>query len=382
MRQVTIAIALIATLGSSQEALGAGDPTRGSTLYHTTYVCSDCHGASPTAQDNIVASGSTAAGILSAIQNVPEMRTRFLSTLGQNQTDLADIAAYLASIGGPVGPNLNQHGLTGSWYEPVTSGQGFEIEFFPNLIAPGTAFVQGAWFTFDSAPAGGAERQRWYTFSGNALSGAGNVPVTIYQNVGGNFAAPPMTSATVVGSGTLSFADCMTGLFTYAFSDGSGRSGSIPLTRITPNVTCSAGAAVAPNADFAFSGNWYDASTSGQGFVFEVNPLAPVFFVTWYTYAPAGQNAGPAGQRWLTVQAGFAPGARTIMATIYETTGGLFDQVSSPAPSTMPVGTATVTLMSCTTAQLKYAFTAGTDIGKSGTIALTRVGPVPPGCAM
>ena len=27
--------------------------------------------------------------------------------------------------------NLNQHGFTGSWYEPRTSGQGFAMEVFP-----------------------------------------------------------------------------------------------------------------------------------------------------------------------------------------------------------------------------------------------------------
>ena len=84
-----------------------------------------------------------------------------------------------------------------------------------------------------------------------------------------------------VGSGTLSFTDCTTGTFAYTFSDGSGRTGTIPLTRITPNVTCAVGTAPTTNADFGLSGNWYDPATSGQGFVFEVNPLAPVFFFAW-----------------------------------------------------------------------------------------------------
>jgi hypothetical protein len=53
--------------------------------------------------------------------------------------------------------------------------------------------------------------------------------------VGGNFDAPPVTNGTVVGSGTVTFTDCTNGTFTYSFSEGSGRSGSIPITRITPN---------------------------------------------------------------------------------------------------------------------------------------------------
>jgi hypothetical protein len=277
-------------------------------------------------------------------------------------------------------PDLNQHGLTGSWFEPATSGQGIEIEFFPNLSGAGTSLVQGAWFTFDGPPAGGAERQRWYTFSGNGQSGADSVPVTIYRNIGGNFNAPPITNATAVGSGTLSFADCANAAFAYAFSDGSGRTGTIALTRLTPNVSCAVGATPATNVDFTYSGNWFDAATGGQGFVFEVNPLAPVFFLTWYTYAPAGQAAGAAGQRWFTGQASYAAGARSVPLTLYETTGGLFDQPANPPPTNTAVGTATVTFASCASAQLQFNFTGGGNAGRSGTIALTRVGPVPSGC--
>jgi hypothetical protein len=276
--------------------------------------------------------------------------------------------------------DLNQHGFTGSWFRPATSGQGVEVEFFPSLIAPDTAFVEGAWFTFDRAPAGGVDRQRWYTFTGNGQRGKADVPITIYQNVGGNFNAPPVTSVMVVGSGTLAFTQCDSGTLTYTFSDGTGRTGTLALTRITPNVTCTAGTAPATNADFALSGNWFDAATSGQGFLFEVNPLVPVFFFAWYTYAPAGQAAGAAGQRWFTGQAGYTPGSRSIPLTLYETTGGLFDQPTNPPAATVPVGTSTVTFTSCTSAQLQFNFTGGSNAGKSGTIALVRVGPVPPGC--
>ena len=278
----------------------------------------------------------------------------------------------------PGGPDLNQHGLTGSWYEPATSGQGIELEIFPNLVAPGTSLVQGAWFTFDVAPAGGADHGRWYTFNGNGQSGAASVPITIYRNVGGNFDAAPITAPIVVGTGTLAFSACDAGTLDYTFNDG--RNGSIPLTRLTPNVTCTVGATPGTNGDFGLSGNWYDPATSGQGFVFEVNPLAPAFFLTWYTYAPAGQAAGAAGQRWFTALAGYTPGSRMITATLSETTGGVFDQVTNPAPASVQVGTATVTFASCTSAQLQFNFTAGSNAGRSGMITLSRVGPVPAGC--
>jgi hypothetical protein len=277
-------------------------------------------------------------------------------------------------------PDLNQHGLTGSWYKPATSGQGVELEFFPNRVAAGTAFVQGAWFTFDSGTAGGADRQRWYTFSGPGVSGQANVPITIYENVGGNFNALPVTTAAPVGAGTIDFASCIAGTLTYTFTDGTGRIGTIPMTRLTPNVTCTVGAAPPTNADFGFSGNWFDPTFSGQGIVLEVNPLSPVVFFAWYTYAPNGQAAGAAGQRWYTGQASYTPGMRTIVVSLFETTGGVFDQPTTPPPTTVQVGTATVTLSSCTSATLVFNFTGGSSAGKSGTIPLQRVGPVPPGC--
>jgi hypothetical protein len=371
----SIAVTVFGTCGNAH----AGDAARGDTLFHATYGCNECHGDNP---GPAFAPNLTGPLLLNVIKNVPPMRNRFLASLGQSATDLADIAAWLASLGAAQAQlDIDQHGLTGSWYEAATTGQGVEVEFFPDLVAPGTALVQGAWFTFDVAPRGGADRERWYTFSGNAVRGQTSVPITLYRNVGGNFNAPPVTSATAVGSGTLAFTDCDNGTLTYQFTDGSGRSGTVALTRLLKNVTCAVGPTPPVSADFALSGNWFDAATSGQGIVVEVNPALPYFFLTWYTYAPSGQAAGAAGQRWFTAQAGYAPGSRTITATIFETTGGIFDQAANPAPATDPVGVATITFASCASAHLQFNFTAGSDAGKAGTIALARIGPVPPGCA-
>ena len=295
-------------------------------------------------------------------------------------TNFAGASTTLAATPPPVATlDLDQHGLTGSWFKAAESGQGIEVEFYPDLVGPGTALVSGAWFTFDMSPAGGADRQRWFVFNGNAARGATSIPITIGQTVGGNFAAPPATMATVVGSGTLAFSDCTNGALAYTLNDG--RNGTIAITRITPNVTCVTSGAAATNADFALSGNWYDPATSGQGFVFEVNPLAPpAVFFAWYTYSPNGQAAGAAGQRWYTGQGTFTPGSRTIALTLGETTGGVFDQATPATQETVAVGSATVTFTSCTTAQLAFNFTGGSSAGRAGTIDLSRVGPVPPGC--
>jgi hypothetical protein len=156
----------------------------------------------------------------------------------------------------------------------------------------------------------------------------------------------------------------------------------IPLARLTPNVTCSTTSARPTNADFALSGNWFDPATSGQGFTIEVNPVAPILFFSWYTYAVNGGSQGVAGQRWFTAQAPFQPGTRTATLTIYETKGGIFDQGTYPPPHAQAIvaGTATLTFQTCQRATLAYNFTAGAMAGQRRTITLARVGPVPPGC--
>jgi len=273
--------------------------------------------------------------------------------------------------------DLNQHGLTGSWYEAATGGQGFEVEVFANPSSgAGSTFV--SWFTYDTV-IGGAERQRWYTAQGQVVTGQPNAALTIYRNTGGNFNAPPVTNAQVVGTATLSFDTCSSGQLAYTFTDGTARTGTIPLTRLTQNVTCSTTTSYPTNADFALSGNWFGgAATSGQGFTVEVNSSSGAFFAAWYTYMP---NGTAAGQRWYTAQAAFTPGLRSMPVTIYETTGGVFDTPTPPGQKTAPVGTGTMAFQSCSAATFSYNFTGGSSSGLSGTINLSRVGPLPPGCA-
>lgn len=277
------------------------------------------------------------------------------------------------------GVDMNQHGLTGSWHYPSTDGQGFLIDVFPDLLAPGKGLVAGGWFTFDATLAGDARKQRRYTFSGPVVSGQRNAALTLYRNTGGNFAAAPVTTAVPVGSILLDFTDCANGSVTHDFADGSGRSGTIPITRLTPNVTCTETAARPVHPDFAQSGNWFDPATSGQGFVVEINPSFATVFLGWYTYAPHGEAHGISGQRWYTGLGTYAPGSRSMFVTLREITGGEFDS-ETPLPLTQAVGTATITFDSCSAARLSYDFASGSSAGRSGTIHLTRAGPVPAGC--
>jgi hypothetical protein len=277
---------------------------------------------------------------------------------------------------------INQHGLTGSWYNPATTGQGFFLEVYPNQFATGQGQLFVGWYTYDVAPAGGAERQRWYTMQGPVGDARVPATVSVTANYGGNFAQPPSTIAVGIGSATIKFSSCTTGELTYQFNDG--RNGVIPLTRLTENLSCtwSGTGATAPQ-DALRSGSWFDPATSGQGMIIDINPSNNrLVFGGWYTYAPNGQAiGGPASQRWYTFQGenyNLVGNNPVASVTIHETTGGTFNQNASQ--QTIEVGTATVQFTSCTALQFSYSFSGGTSAGLSGTRNLVRVGPPPPGC--
>ena len=195
----------------------------------------------------------------------------------------------------------------------ATSGQGFAVQVIPDQT-PGNGLAFVSWFTFDTV-IGGAERQRWYTLQGPVVTGQPTASLTIYQNTGGNFNAPPATNAQAVGTATLSFDTCSSGHLSYTFTDGSGRAGTIPLTRLLPNVTCSVTTPHPTNADFAFSGSWYaGAATSGQGMIAEVAPNSErVLLVVVYVCAERRQRRG----RWTTM----VYGARGLYAGVADDTG-------------------------------------------------------------
>ena len=277
--------------------------------------------------------------------------------------------------------NLNQRSLTGAWANPATSGQGLVMEVDRDFYAAGTGLLFGGWFTYDTTPAGG---QRWYTIQGQVGSSAASATMPIYLTQGGRFHTPQATATSPVGEATIQFSDCMHGTLAYQFSDGSGRMGNIPLTRLVQNVSCTPSGddgSVAPS-NYLLAGAWADVSDSGQGLVFDINPPQGILFAAWYTFAgDATQSSGPMGQHWYTLQA-LVPGSLSSLDNvgIYDTTGGLFDMPATT--STTPVGTASLAFHDCSSATLSYQFTAGAQAGVSGSLNLTRLGAVPAGCTL
>mgnify|MGYP001810002195 CR=1 FL=1 len=266
-----------------------------------------------------------------------------------------------------------ESGLAGTWYEPRTSGQGFVLQTYPDLFGPGVGLLSGGWFTFDTV-SGGPERQRWYTFNGELTSNGTLAEVVIYRNDAGSFDAGPQTFAAVVGTARIELSACAQATFTYELSDG--RAGSISLQRGLAGL-CSASAGTGAS-DFALSGAWYRPETSGQGLMVEVNPVDGFAFMTWYTYAPAGNGETGARQRWFTAEGRYTPGSRQLVLTLYVSTGGVFDTPSTVG--TLAVGQAELVWTSCESATLSYRFSSGEFAGTSGAIALTRITEAPQSC--
>ena len=267
------------------------------------------------------------------------------------------------------GIDITQEGLSGAWYNPLYTGQGFQF-----AIGAGSLF--GAWYTFGDT-SGGPETQRWYSLQGPLAPGATHADLTIYRNTSGNFDAPPSTAANAVGTGTLTFDSCTSGTFTYAFD--AGATGEVEVRSLLPNVECvETGTPTHPPSDFGLSGTWYDPTTGGQGFLVNVNPVDAQVFVGWYTYALHDTTNGDIGQRWFSAQGPYRVGNRTMLLDLFVSTGATF--MSFGSISTVYTGNVRLEFQSCSSATLTYEFTDGDFAGQSRTITLSRLGPAPQSC--
>ncbi|MCB1587677.1 MAG: hypothetical protein KDI56_02120 [Xanthomonadales bacterium] len=142
----------------------------------------------------------------------------------------------LASVNSSAQEMPIHYGLTGTWFEPETAGQGLLVE-----VVPERSEFLASWFTFAGDQDGGTallvSEQRWYFAQGSYPSGATAVQLTLYQPLGGRFAVSPATQLPIVGEAELSFADCDHGRLRYQFDNGLA-SGEIPLQRLVPDSLC------------------------------------------------------------------------------------------------------------------------------------------------
>ena len=143
-------------------------------------------------------------------------------------------------------PMLINYGVSGSWYEPATSGQGLVIDILPlnNLLA-------AYWFTY---PVQGGARE-WYLATGD-INGD-SVELTIYQTENGLFDEISMVETNAVGTAQLEFSSCEAASWTYQI-DTLGQSGEIPLQRIAPDQMCEQFLATANTDIVSHTNAWVD----------------------------------------------------------------------------------------------------------------------------
>ncbi len=165
---------------------------------------------------------------------------RGTSTLFYFGTDLSidvvtDFGSSLVRLGdtqsGGAGFGINA-GLSGGWFEPATSGQGFVLE-----VLPVSREVFLAWFTFETESVGagkavGDPAHRWLTAQGPYDGDTATLDVTL--TTGGRFDDPAPVSNSDPGSYgtiTLTFENCATGQLAYDLTR-EGLSGSFDIERI------------------------------------------------------------------------------------------------------------------------------------------------------
>lgn len=152
---------------------------------------------------------------------------------------------------------------------------------------------------------------------------------------------------------------------------------SVHSTAGTPiNAGMNARITIAGGTPFAINqgvaGAWFNPATSGQGFLFDVEPVSRLMFVAWFTFQTSPPTnvikLGAPEHRWLTIQ-GFYSGA-TAPLTVFQTTGGVFN--NGQAVTNTQVGTATITFTSCTNATVNFTLT---NPPLSGTIPIVKLLP-------
>jgi hypothetical protein len=134
-------------------------------------------------------------------------------------------------LGGAPPQTASPTGLSGTWYDPTTSGQGMMI----NIDSLGASVFAG-WYTYDSGNAApGPEGQRWFSAQGAYdPQGGHKAELTLYSSTGGTFDGDSATGIVEVGHAVVNFEDCANATMDYTFDTGplTGTTGSIPLARL------------------------------------------------------------------------------------------------------------------------------------------------------
>ena len=127
-------------------------------------------------------------------------------------------------------------GLSGSWYTPEFTGQGFLLDV---ITSNEQLFV--TWFNYrkadDATPGNGlvADEQRWYVAQGSYAGHSAELP--LFRTTGGRFNTGMPVDLQQIGTLTIHFNDCNNASVEVLF-DGEAQSSNLAITRLTPDINC------------------------------------------------------------------------------------------------------------------------------------------------
>lgn len=300
------------------------------------------------------------------------------------------LIAHSVDLAGNRDVSVDQSGITGVWYNPITSGQGFLLDFLPD-----SQTVFAPWFTFaDQQRYQDQSAVRWYSLFGLPAPGAKRVALDILRNAGGSFAGGPETTSIVVGTAELSFHDCDHATLSYQFYPPfeSARMGSMPWQRIGSRVrpcnladgSIQSPQLIAPDSQgFSLrqSGTWFDPISSGQGMKIEVLPASAqqsgLLFAAWFTYDPQTPGDDAAAQDWLIMQGDLATAQQgVVQVPVFRVVGGELDRVATS--NLFQIGVAQFQFQGCDRLRVQYQFDVSAEaadhVGLNGVLNLERIG--------
>lgn len=259
--------------------------------------------------------------------------------------------------------------LSGSWYDPSRSGEGFILEYMPD----GTVIM--AWFTFPAVGAPG--QQDWLMAEGGRFQGNRLVFDQVYTTRGGRWGAafdPAQITRALWGTVEFAFLDCnqATVQFSGPASHGSGSMNVQRLTAID-QLTCqgprdiNASGSRALSGLRATSGVWFVANRSGEGWFLEELPDDRLV-VYWFTYDPQGNPA------WF-LGVGARVGDRVVIDNMHVSHGTRFGSAFNPADIRRTLwGQLDITFADCTHFNATHdSVLAGYGSGSHAAVRLSRL---------
>lgn len=232
-------------------------------------------------------------------------------------------------------------GMSGSWYDPARSGEGFTIE----VLGPDHALV--VWYTYDRN--GG---QMWLLGVGR-IHGGRIVVDPMARTVGTRFGPdfdPAQVQREAWGRVELSFDTCDRGRFSYQGPAGFG-SGEHALQRLGSLSGVRCGQQGAATAAGRYSGHFYDLARSGEGFAIQMldngdGTATPLGY--WFTFTPEGEQA------WM-MATGTMHEQRFVAEQVYQPVGARFGADFDPGDvERLPWGQWTIDFQTCREAHLNY----------------------------